>query len=288
MPSPSVEKDLYYLIGRDVTESPSPSMMNAAFSELSIDALYVAISLDDDALEDRFTELKGNRLKGMNVTIPFKSAIIPLLDGLDALSARIGAVNTVKKEGKRFMGHNTDVEGIVRPLEKFFDEGQIGRVVVIGSGGAARAFFEAMSRFRCKRVSILVRDKSRASRFASEMRSRFGGIEVELHSFSESGPLTRSSFHLLFNASPIGSGGIPLPEPVRAIVRSSATVFDAVYRPMRTELIAEAERSGAQAISGYEMLLHQGGASFELWTGREAPLGVMEERLLRSLGAEGH
>ncbi|MBI3116651.1 MAG: shikimate dehydrogenase, partial [Thaumarchaeota archaeon] len=84
MPSPSVEKDLYYLIGRDVTESPSPSMMNAAFSELSIDALYVAISLDDDALEDRFTELKGNRLKGLNVTIPFKSAIIPLLDGLDA------------------------------------------------------------------------------------------------------------------------------------------------------------------------------------------------------------
>lgn len=287
MPSPSVEKDLYYLIGRDVSESPSPSMMNAAFSELSIDAQYVAMSLDEGALEDRFTELKGGRLSGMNVTIPFKSSIIPLLDGLDALSARIGAVNTVKKEGKRFIGHNTDVEGIVRPLERFF-EGEIGTVIVIGSGGAARAFFEAMSRFRCKRVSILVRDKSRASRFASEMRSKFGGMEVELHSFSESGPLTRSSFHLLFNASPIGSGGIPLPEPVRAIVRSSTTVFDAVYRPMRTELLAEAEKSGARAIFGYEMLLHQGGAAFELWTGREAPLGVMEEKALDSLGAEGH
>ncbi len=287
MPSPSVEKDLYCLIGRDVSESPSPSMMNAAFSELSIDAQYIAMSLDEGALEDRFTELKGGRLSGMNVTIPFKSAIIPLLDGLDALSARIGAVNTVKKEGKRFIGHNTDVEGIVRPLERFF-EGEIGAVVVIGSGGAARAFFEAMSRFRCKRVSILVRDKSRASRFASEMRSKFCGMEVELHSFSESGPLTRSSFHLLFNASPIGSGGIPLPEPVRAIVRSSTTIFDAVYRPMRTELIAEAEKSGARAIFGYEMLLHQGGAAFELWTGREAPLGVMEEKALDSLRAEGH
>jgi shikimate dehydrogenase len=287
MPSPSVEKDLYCLIGRDVSESPSPSMMNAAFSELSIDAQYVAMSLDEGALEDRFTELKGGRLSGMNITIPFKSSIIPLLDGLDALSARIGAVNTVKKEGKRFIGHNTDVEGIVRPLERFF-EGEIGTVIVIGSGGAARAFFEAMSRFRCKRVSILVRDKSRASRFASEMRSKFGGMEVELHSFSESGPLTRSSFHLLFNASPIGSGGIPLPEPVRAIVRSSTTVFDAVYRPMRTELLAEAEKSGARAIFGYEMLLHQGGAAFELWTGREAPLGVMEEKALDSLGAEGH
>lgn len=261
--------------------------MNAAFAELSIDAQYVAMSLDEGVLEDRFTELKRGRLSGMNVTIPFKSSIIPHLDGLDALSARIGAVNTVKKEGKRFIGHNTDVEGIVRPLERFFD-GEIGTVVVIGSGGAARAFFEAMSRFRCKRVSILVRDKSRASRFASEMRSKFGGIEVELHSFSESGPLTRSSFHLLFNASPIGSGGIPLPEPVRAIVRSSTTVFDAVYRPMRTELIAEAEKSGARAIFGYEMLLHQGGAAFELWTGREAPLGVMEEKVLDSLGAEGH
>ncbi len=287
MPSPSAEKDLYCLIGRDVSESPSPSMMNAAFSELSIDAQYVARSLDEGVLEDRFTELKGGRLRGMNVTIPFKSSIIPLLDGLDALSARIGAVNTVKKEGKRFIGHNTDVEGIVRPLERIF-EGEIGPVVVIGSGGAARAFFEAMSRFRCKRVSILVRDKSRASRFASEMRSKFGGIEVELHSFSEAAPLTRSSFHLLFNASPIGSGGIPLPEPVRAIVRSSTTVFDAVYRPVRTELIAEAEKSGARAIFGYEMLLHQGGAAFELWTGREAPLGVMEEKVLHSLGAEGH
>ncbi len=287
MPSLSAKKELYCLIGRDVSESPSPSMMNAAFAELSIDAQYVAMSLGEVALEDRFTELKGGRLSGMNVTIPFKSSIIPLLDGLDALSARIGAVNTVKKEGKRFIGHNTDVEGIVRPLERIF-EGEIGSVVVIGSGGAARAFFEAMSRFRCKRVSILVRDKSRASRFASEMRAKFGRIEVELHSFSEAGPLTRSSFHLLFNASPIGSGGIPLPDPVRAIVRSSTTVFDAVYRPVSTELIAEAEKSGARAIFGYEMLLHQGGAAFELWTGREAPLAVMEEKVLHSLGAEGH
>lgn len=277
---------MYYLIGRDVSRSPSPSMMNAAFSKLSINARYTAISVEEKDLERRFSQLKRKRLRGLNVTIPFKSSIIPLLDGLDALSTRIGAVNTVRKEDRKFIGHNTDVAGIVRPLRRIFDPGQIIRAIVVGSGGAARAFFEAMSRFRCRKISILARDKTRASIFANEMKASFGGTDVVVHSFSESGQLANSTFQLLFNATPIGWRGTPLPEPVREVVHNSSVVFDAVYRPMLTPLITEAERSGARTIRGYEMLVQQGAAAFELWTKRKAPLNVMKERALRSLEAE--
>jgi shikimate dehydrogenase len=255
-------------------------MMNAAFSYLLMDSDYIAISIEEEKLELKVEELKNRDVKGMSVTMPFKSTIIPLLDELDAVSSRIGAVNTIKRIDARYVGFNTDVDGIVQPLKS--KRARIEHAAVIGAGGATRAFVEAMSRSECEKVSILVREKSKAGRFVSDMIRSFPKMKFELYSIEE-GSEGHEDLDLIFNASPIGTLGVHLPDQISRLFRSSMIVFDAVYRPVETELIQRAKEAGSRVIYGHEMLLHQGTAAFELWTGAKAPYEIMKNALLESL-----
>ncbi len=274
--------DRYCLIGGDVSASPSPRMMNAAFSYLGIDGMYYALSLKDGELPETFGRLKNAGIKGLNVTRPFKGSIIPLLDGLDRTSTKVKAVNVVELADRRYIGHNSDVDGIVRPLGRRFPDFRPDRVVVMGAGGAARAFVEAMSQIGCRSITIMVRDPSRASNFMADLARTYAGIKFELYSFDR-WSMVKGHFDLLFNATPIGTPDRPLPSQLLQLVDSNTIVFDAVYRPVETELMVNAEERGCHVIHGYEMLLDQGAVAFELWTGREAPLEVMEKAILSHL-----
>ncbi len=269
--------ETYRLIGEDVSRSPSPAMMNAAFRAVGIDAVYEAVNVGRAEFSDRFLALRAET-SGINLTIPYKSEVIPLLDGLDEVSARIGAVNVVARTGLRYKGYNTDVNGITAPLRER-GMGRVRKALLLGAGGAARAFCEAMSQLGCAEITVAVRDSAKGERFASEMATIFGGIRFSVVAIDLVGG---AEADLVFNATPIGAGA-PLPAPLKRVIYGHATVFDAVYRPMKTELLRTAEEKGSPIICGYEMLLNQGTMAFELWTGKPAPKAAMESALRTSL-----
>ncbi|MDG6926275.1 MAG: shikimate dehydrogenase [Nitrososphaerota archaeon] len=270
--------DRYCLIGGDVTHSLSPAMMNAAFASMKIDAEYRPMSIARKDFPEKFLDLRGES-KGMNVTIPYKSDVIPFVDELDEVASRIGAVNVIKHEGDRFLGYNTDAGGIVESLK---DHGRESprTALLVGAGGAARAFCEAMHQLRCGRVTVVVREASRGERFIVEMERVFPGMKFGFTTFSR---LKETDADVIFNATPVGSGDHEVPESLKRVIYGRATVFDAVYRPMKTELLRTAELRGCHVIYGYEMLLNQGVLALENWTGRPAPRETMRKALLDSL-----
>lgn len=270
----------YCLIGGDVSRSLSPAMMNAAFRELKINATYTAVSLTREEFRTRFPQLE-EECSGMNVTIPYKSDVIPMIDELDEVSSRIGAVNVIKRSGPKRLGYNTDAGGIVASL-KDHGKGDPRRALLVGAGGAARAFCEAMSELHCRSITVVVREPFRGERFISEMGRIFPGIRFGFTTFAK---LQQADADLIFNATPIGSGEEALPDSLKRVIYGQATVFDAVYRPMKTDLVRTAELRGCSTIYGYEMLLNQGALAFEIWTGMEAPKLTMKKALLNSLGA---
>ena len=255
-------------------------MMNAAFRSLHIDAEYVRVSVSEAGFVRELGRLMASGFKGMNVTIPFKTAVIPWLAGLDAVATRIHAVNTVKlEEDGRYLGHNTDPDGIVGPLKEMAASLDVRNAMLIGAGGAARAFCEAMNRIGCIDVAVAVRDVERARRFVQDMEKAFPRMNLTLAPIED---LHHLNHDLVFNASPMGTGGEPLPKELKRVLPGSKVVFDAVYRPKETRLLTEAKRTGSKVIHGEEMLLHQGMAAFRLWTGRDAPEKAMRKALAGS------
>jgi shikimate dehydrogenase len=190
-------------------------------------------------------------------------------------------VNTVKLEdGGRYVGHNTDPDGILGPLQGMAASLDVRNALLIGAGGAARAFCEAMNRMGCVDVAVAVRNVKRSRRFVLEMEMAFPRMNLTLASIED---LRHLNHDLVFNASPMGAEGEPLPKELKRILPGSKVVFDAVYRPKKTRLLAEARRNGSEVIHGEEMLLHQGMAAFRLWTGKDPPERVMMRALASSL-----
>lgn len=270
----------YVLIGEMVSNSPTPRMMNAAFDALGLDAAYGASEVGAGKLGAYYAEFKTQGVSGLNVTIPHKVSIIVLLDSLDQVSRRAGAVNTVKKEGRSFKGYNTDVDGILKPLTSR-GISKPGHVFIIGTGGASRAACQAMSVLGCKNLTILSRNIEKAAGFVSSMKEALPAMGMEA---AQIGDLPPGRPDIVFNASPMGSNGIPLHRGVGRLLEETPLVFDAVYLPVETELIRQAKNRGCVAIHGYEMLLYQASRAFEIWIGRSPPLETMKASLLQSLG----
>ncbi|MDE1853144.1 MAG: shikimate dehydrogenase [Thaumarchaeota archaeon] len=254
-------------------------MVNSAFEAMEMEAVYAPLNVSPGALAETFDRLKQQGVKGFNVTMPHKTSILQLLDSSDDTSSKIGAVNTVSRERASYIGYNTDVEGIVQPLRSRGVE-RIDRAAVVGTGGAARAFCAAMAKMKCKGVTVVSRDAKMAGGFVSQMTASFPSIEFVTSDFG--GPIN-GEFELVFNASPIGTRGVPLPRQVGAMVESHQLVFDAVYSPNETELIKLAESRGSRTIRGHEMLLEQAIGAIRIWTGRPPPAEVMRKALIHSL-----
>ncbi len=270
----------YVLLGGNVADSPTPRMMNAAMKALGIDAIYEASSVGATELGKVVAALRESEVAGANVTIPHKTAIARFIDSLEGAAAQTGAVNTLKKEGEGYAGYNTDVDGILGPLASR-GRTAIRRAAVVGTGGAARAFCMAMNALECSEITVISRDPSRAEDFISSMHAAFPSTRIEFA--SPEGARTCAPA-ILYNASPAGTGGIPLPAEVDWFLESRPLVFDAVYAPVETDLIRRARSRGCQVIYGHEMLLHQALRSLEIWTGMTPPLQVMRSELFSMLG----
>ena len=250
------------LLGHRIAYSASPAMQNAAFRALDLDGSYTLRDVAPDGLAEAVGELRGPGLHGANVTIPHKVAVAALLDALDPAAERLGAVNTIVREGKRLIGHNTDLPALAAELAELV-EPYPSRAVVLGAGGAARAAEAALADAHAASVILASRDRW------------------------EELPGLLADADLLVNATPIGTASDE--SPVTAgLLRRDLSVLDLVYRPSPTRLVRDARAVGAQARDGAGMLLRQAVASFELWTGRQAPTAFMQAALEAELQGAVH
>jgi len=241
------------IIGNPLSKSMSPAMQNAALAEAGINGIY--LPFESPNLDQCDEAIRAYDIRGVNVTVPYKQAIMDHLDRVDRDASVVGAVNTVVNENGVLTGYNTDVIGIRRALEECGFEAEDRRVLVLGSGGAARACVHCMSGYGCD-VTVTGRNRETGPELAKE----FGAT------FREPKSVSVMMYDLVVNCTPVGmySDG-PYPINITSI-QSEQTVFDMVYGK-ETPIVAEARAKGCRIADGADMLAGQGAASFELWTG---------------------
>lgn len=265
------------LIGDPVAHTMSPAMHHAAFQKLGLDFVYVAFRVSPEELPQAVGGLRALNIAGFNVTIPHKVAVLPLLDGLDTLAAKIGAVNTVVNDKGKLKGFNTDAEGFLRALAECDFKPKGKKVIVLGSGGASRAISYILAKEGAN-LTILNRQQGlgkaqNIARLISEDLAR----EVKVLELGQlAGALEGAD--LLVNATSVGMSPEADVSPVPAgLLAGVPVVFDIVYNPVKTRLLKDAAAAGARTIDGVAMLAWQGALAFEKWTGKKAPVDLMRE-----------
>ncbi|MGH2473708.1 MAG: shikimate dehydrogenase [Candidatus Limnocylindrales bacterium] len=266
------------LIGHPVAHSLSGAMQQAAFDELGIDARYELWDRAPIALAEAVAELRTEGFLGANVTIPHKERVVPMVDRLTEDGSATGAVNTLTREGKRLIGHNTDVPGFKVALDKLVGRQKMPRqAVVLGAGGGARAVVYGLIREGFQRVIVFNRHLHRAEGLVKHFGRTAAHMELRAMPWHESiieSEVARSK--VLVNATSIGLTTDVSPVPAE-VLHDELLVLDLIYA--KTRLLRDAAAAGATTADGELMLLHQGAAAFTLWTGQPAPLDLMQSKL---------
>ncbi len=265
--------ELFGIFGNPLGHSLSPLMHNAAFRSLKVDAIYLPFTIED--LEGAIRGVRALGIRGVSVTIPFKTSVLNCLDEVEESARAIGAVNTIANDGGTLRGYNTDWIGLIRSLGESM-EIQGRTVAILGAGGAARAAVYGILQEGGTPV-ILNRTAKRAQALAREFGCTFlppaeaGRIEADV----------------LINTTPVGMWpdleGTPLPGEDLARFRC---VMDVIYNPLRTRLLREAAAAGCGVVNGLGMFVHQGAEQIRIWTGQEPPVALMRRVVGKQLEEE--
>ena len=269
------------LIGEPVEHSFSPPMHNEAFKTLGLDYVYAPFNVSPDNLKSAIEGANCLNIQGLNVTIPHKINVINYLKELDPIAELIGAVNTI--DFKNLKGYNTDGIGCIRAIEevtKIKDK----NIVVAGAGGAARAIVFYLAKYGAEEVNILNRNLKKAENLANDLLASNLISNVNSSDISEISKCI-SDADILIDTTPVGMHPNVSDEPIvkAADIHEELVVNDIVYNPNETVLLKEAIKANAKVVYGIKMLLYQGAESFKIWTGREAPVDVMEAKLKETL-----
>ena len=276
------------VIGDPIEHTMSPVMHNAAFNQLDLDYIYVAFRVRKEELGKAVQGMRALNIRGLNVTIPHKVGIMPLLDELDPLARKIGAANTIVNDDGVLRGYNTDASGF---LEVLLDEGvdpEGKNIVMVGAGGASRAISFILAD-RDAHLVILNRlvELDWAEKLAHEISNVFKKEVKALELNEDNLKMVLGDADVLVNATSVGMSPNITETPVPVtLLKSGLVVFDIVYNPLKTRLLREADEAGAKTISGIDMLVRQGALSFEKWTGQKAPVDLMKKEAIKVL--EGH
>jgi shikimate dehydrogenase len=275
------------LIGHPVAHSLSGPMLQAAFDERGIDARHELLDVTVPQLPAVIEELRGPDFLGAQVTIPHKERVVPLVDRMTEEAHTTGAVNTITKEAKRLVGHNTDVPGFRAALDHLVGKQKMPRqAVVLGAGGGARAVVFGLITEGFQRVIVFNRHLHRAEGMVKHFGRSASHMELRARPWHESiieSELAKT--RVLINATSIGLHADESPIPAE-IIPPGLLVMDLIYNPAETRFLREAKAAGAEATeNGLVMLLQQGTAQFELWTGQPPPIDLMRERLEAALAA---
>ncbi len=274
------------VFGYPVAHSLSPAMHNAAFAALRLAFIYIPFPVSPDALGSAIRSLPALGIVGVNLTIPHKENVLPFLDAITEEAREVGAVNTVHCLDGRLLGDNTDGRGFYEPLREMGVSLQGRQVVVLGAGGAARSVVFRLLREGAN-VVLTNRTPERAERLAQDAASAGYGAQMRVVGGSEAGELGNAiaGAELLVHTTRVGmhpvTDALPL-VPLEAF-HPNLLVYDLVYNPVETRLIQEARRRGCRTLTGVKMLVYQGAAAFERWTGVWPPTDVMEAAVLEGL-----
>ena len=264
------------VIGNPVEHSLSPAIHNAAFQKLELNFVYLAFRVEAIGEAIKGLRALGN-FRGASVTIPHKVAAVPFLDSVEPTARHIGAINTIVAEGGTLTGHNTDAIGALRALREGGVELKGRQVVMLGSGGAARAIAFALGTVTgIERLTLLGIDSQERTALAIDLQSKTGMTVQE--SLLDEGALRKilPDSHVLIHCTPMGmSPKVNETAVPAALLHTGLTVMDIVYNPRDTQLLKDAKARGCRTIPGLEMFLHQAAAQFELWTHHAAPADVM-------------
>jgi shikimate dehydrogenase len=270
------------IIGSPVAHSLSPVMHNHVIETLGLDYVYVPFPVEPGGLGDAVRGLRKLGVCGFNVTVPFKSAVISLLDALSPEAALIGAVNTVVRDGNRLLGHNTDGIGFTNSLREDLNFTPRGAtILMVGAGGAAKAALVALCEAGVAAVTVANRTLQRAEELQTRFKDNFPGVNITPASLDvlQAGELL-GEVDLLVNTTSVGMNATAFPGVDLSPMKPTARVYDMVYAPLETPLLQAARKRGLRAANGIGMLAAQGEAAFAIWTGCSPPNGVMRKRLL--------
>jgi len=259
-------QERYCIIGNPVEHSLSPLIMNYLFHRYGLNAYYYKARVLENELGEAVQTLRGLRVKGFNVTMPHKKAILRYLSDLDDASYIIKAANTVKNVDGRLIGFNTDWVGVKRSLE-FHGLNKIENAVIMGAGGAAAAALYALGQMSRGIIYIINRTYENAVGIKHEFRDLRAEIKPLLLS-KENLREAIGDASLLINATPVGMGEWKSLVPPE-FLKGEIYVMDMVYRPLKTKLLMDAEKAGATTIDGLWMLIIQAAEAFKIWTGIE-------------------
>lgn len=275
------------IIGWPVEHSLSPLMQNEALRRAGLDLVYVPFPVHPDALEEAVKGLRALGVCGFNVTVPHKTAVIPCLDELTPEAEMCGAVNTVRRDDDRLIGHNTDGIGLVRSLADDLGFRPPGRtVLVLGAGGAARGAVLALAAAGISRMIVANRTLRYGEELCGLVRLQFPHLDVQAISLDMSAikPVL-GAVDLLLNTTSVGMSGTAFAGLDLTAMHQSAAVYDMVYAPPCTPLLEEARRHGLCCANGLGMLACQGEEAFSFWTGRPPHPGLMKSCLHGHIGA---
>jgi shikimate dehydrogenase len=274
------------IIGDPVEHSLSPVMHNAAFKELGLNLVYVAFTVTSTELKTAVLGAKSLGLRGLNVTMPHKNAIIHYLDEVDSTAKSIGAVNTVLNNQGKLIGYNTDGSGAMIALQENGVYPEEKKLVLLGAGGAAKAIAYQAAQ-DVEELVILNRTAEKAKKLAEALKSFDAKVKAGTLS-SEVLKQELPTTDILVNATSAGMHPDVDISPVPSdLLHSDLSVMDIIYNPLETKLLKDAKSAGAKVVSGIEMLLYQGAVAFEIWTNCPAPIEVMREAALNELKKRG-
>jgi shikimate dehydrogenase len=271
------------VIGDPIEHTLSPIMHNAAFNALKLDYSFIAFKVKPAELENAANGMRALNIRGLNVTMPHKSAILKFLDRVDLSAQIINSVNTVLNKESKLFGFNTDGVGALKALRENGVELKGRKVLLLGAGGAARAIAYSMAK-ETDELAVLNRTLKPAQDLA-KLLEKLANKKIFAGSLSPKEiQQNLQDSDILINATSIGMK----PKAEESVVapkllRPNLAVMDIVYNPMETKLVKEAQAAGAKVVSGVEMLIYQGAASFEIWTGKPAPVEVMRHAALKHL-----
>ena len=274
------------VIGDPIEHTLSPTMHNAAFDHLKLDYVFLAFHVSAIHLEDAMRGVRGLGVRGLNVTMPHKNAVIAYLDEVEETAKSLGSVNSILNQKGRLVGFSTDGVGALRAFKENGVDLKGKKLVLFGAGGAAKAIAYALAK-EVEAFVILNRTAEKAREQAEWLSREF---QKKVTGDSLSPAVIQKSLedaNILVNATSTGMH----PNVNQSLVKPewlkpNHCVMDIVYNPLETKLTKDAKAAGAKVISGVEMLIYQGAASFEIWTGQKAPVEVMRKAALKQLAGE--
>lgn len=268
------------ILGYPVDHSLSPAIFNYVFQKLNLNWCYLPFPFPSTHKISYFLEcFKELNFVGLNVTMPYKEAVVPFLDEVSAFARIAEAVNVIHLQDGALVGYNTDGRGFVDSLKEVEEEGKDKTVVVLGAGGAARSAVLSLAMEGVKKIILVNRTQERGEKLVNLLRLRFPQIEAVAVGLSSEAKPFLAEADILVNATPVGMDGSSLPLDIETLssLPPSSLVYDMIYSPLETPLLKWAKDTNRRSLNGLPMLLLQAQGSFQVWEGVELELNLLKE-----------